>query len=248
MKRLYIVLTIFLSSFFFLSSSKVKAAETTYYVPSELTSVIENNYQTMVNTADNFINNDSNYSDLYFIDYVPNNQEYWLTVLSSDFRNDLYSMNDSSWGFGIWGVYFPNKFVIYVYSQDFTSVEYSFDMDSAYILSNEHFIVSSNFPLSSINPYTEVNPDTVTYVYEEHNYTFDLNTNTGFKTVYEMYEDVHGEPDTPIVNNPVDDFYTIIISKIILLGNDFANNSILLTLVVICILIFLFELIFRRHL
>ena len=241
MKRLYIVLTIFLSSFFFLSSSEVKADTYDYSIPENVINFNVENITTIINIVETFLENDNTYYDYYFISYIPSQNTvyvYFSTVSDVSFVEFYYYSGAR--------IRVQSKFVRYTVNLNTSSLHsYTSATNINNFIKNifnTDYILYSNFDIVLPD-----NGNIYNYTFFEKTYQDISNGEHLFTTVNDMCNDYYNNSD-PVKTNPVDYFYTIIISKIILLGNDFANNPILLTLVVICILIFLFELIFRRHL
>ena len=245
MKKLLTIIALFVSSFFFIFIEDAKAAEYEFNVDLSL---INEDFYTFKSTMEEFIKNDTTYSDKFII--VVGNGTYQAIIFplehSYSVRCTIYS---NTWFNLQWGASgsFPrvkgtNNYTSYEISGNFANYD-----NYVYI---SFFPVYANFDILMIS---DGYSSTVTYKYEDFT---TINTADGedkFKTLYminEEYQSFIGNSD--LVHKEelekVESFYTTVIEKLSYLGEVIVSNYIYLSIIVIFILIFVFLLIFRRHL
>ena len=228
MKKAFLVLTIFLSSFFLIFSRKVSAR--VYDVSLDF-SLIPGNFSSIIEKFNDYIVPISSYTGNYFI--ASNASTAYVFRTSGSYTMSFSATSISIFGNGCDTLSIDNSDTVQLISANSTcNIE-------VYSTINGYGLLYSTFDLSLINKHT------INYSYNDFSYTDSPQTTNKMTSLYDLYTLYSPQASTP---TPIDTFYTVIIAKIILLGNDFATNPILLTLLVILILIFLFELIFRRKL
>ncbi len=240
MKRLFMIITLFISSFF-LFSFKVNAKEYTKEVDFSL---IETTLS-LKEKLDVFIETDVNYSDYYFI-YSDNGEiKYYIIRLNGSLDN-LSIITDS--------LYFGLK---YNASLKFgTNLNYIDLIGGA--SSNIFYLSHLNKPSSHLlymnfDYYFTSGNSSITYNYNDFSITNSISSGNKLLTLYDVYleyqkylglnDSVHKEE-----LNKLSSFYSIVIDKLNYLSDVIVGNYIYLSIIVIFILIFVFKLIFRRYL
>ena len=237
MKKLYIILALIMSSFFFYSSD-VRADTTTY-------EVIESEFN-------NFTEDFSNLRELTIANLNETYSYYIILYHKSKSRLTAYLFESTSNA----QVFFSNGIGIYL------SVSGAY---KNYYLNGSNFTESgsgSNYysTLCSVNGTTctylsllDTNFDLSytsgsTFNIKYNDLLYEITVGSKVPNLYEIYldsievPDIH-EEEKQILSN----FYNLVIEKIVLLSNYIINNYIFLSFVGIIILIFLIELI-RRYL
>lgn len=245
MKRLYIVLTILLSSFLLLSGREVKADTINInYTDLDFTDVSSDDFNSSMDYINSFAGN-YNTSTYYIFDYYIN--KYYFHYFSSSFN---YSSIPCISQYG---------------SQIFCSLDFSHEakfsrslpISGSSNLTNFSsigvFFTSPGYLLFSNLDFVYSGVDDINFQYNgETKYSCPGdNSSCILPNKYDFYhryvlQDVEPEP---VDNTPqLTTFYTFVLAKIAYFCNYMATNTLFLTMLVIIILIFIFELIFRRRL
>ena len=239
MKRLYIVLTVFLSSFLFLFTKEVKAADYTQEIDFSL---INNDFISLKNQVEDFINEDTSYSDYYYIFY-DSDSSYKAYVFSQYKWNfKLFTINSS--GFRIDGVSYMNCIVL--------TLDSSPSVES--IVFNNFYFNSTKVLLYTNFENIEFYSGEALFTLGDQSFVFNSQSEDRFFPLYNMYMNLYGEYSpsdnpVPVDNTPIlTNFYTTVIEKINYLCGVIVGNYVYMSIFVIFILIILIELIFRRRL
>ncbi len=241
MKRFYIVFTTVLSFFLLLSGREVKADEITLNIPDDVITFTNNNLSIFKDYADSKITNEPIYTG-YMITYQPG--------ANVNTRVNIY--------------YFYNNRNISI--EPFNSFLQTSAPDSRTILCQYYDDTTlnscGNAPERRIYFYSPYNP--IYYLYSSlnlpplaNNYTYIFSNNdfsysfvndgsSSFPSINDLisYWYSGSEDNTPELTS----FYTLVLNKIVYFCNYMATNTLFLTMLVIIIIIFIFELIFRRRL
>lgn len=229
MKKLYIIITLFVSSFF-LFNSDVKA--TTYYSTLDF-SLINDDFFLFKSKVDFYVSDNSNLDGNYVIFY--DNGYYAVAYTSSSTHN--FSATNSALSFSSFSSYLlslDNGVISSVYNQYY----YSFNVIPS--RGSNLYLLYSNFDI----------PFSHTIVFSYADSTFNIPSDSlKFPSLYGIYEekfvpvDPHFEEKEKISN-----FYTLCIEKLSYLVTSIVSNYIYLSIFGIFILIIIFELIKRRFL
>lgn len=238
MKKVYLILTLFVASLFFYSN-KVYAATYTYEVSEETMSLINDDFFLFREKVLQYVEETN--SPGYIIFFRDNIFESW--VFNSDywfFFTDGASSYDTRVSYTIKNfkrVQIDENKNIKVISTTTSQQSWPFLRPDAVL----HFYIDSNLPLTSRL--------TDTFLLNYNDLTYTIEKSMEFPTLYQIYLDhnppVEEEPvpeEITLLNN----FYFSVIEKITILSNELSNNYIFLTIIGIIILIFISELIFRR--
>lgn len=236
MKKLLIIITLFISSFFLFFSKEVKASEVTLDISLDL---IDDTFLEVKRLSDEFLQNNSDY-DNYVIVYKSG---YYVHFFSDTSTNNIECGNDSSDVYCIVGKknwkYKYSTSSSALISQGTSSNFAGYEYDSKFnnlLYSTIPFIYNRGYATDLL--YLNYGGMTKTIVYED---TIPL--------VYDLYLELNStEQEIPTELESVTNFYTIVIEKISYLAEQVASNYILLSIIVIFILIFVFKLIFGRFL
>lgn len=240
MKKLLIIITLFVSSFFLFSLENVKAYE--YNV--ELDFSLMEDTLSLKEKLDVFIETDTTYSDYYFIYSDNGTIKYYIFLLDSSLDNLKMIVNNYAFGINYSG---SLKFGSYL-----SSISFNSGISNAtlwmYNSNNTSTILYFNFNIEYA-----VSGHTVTYNYDDFSYTETFVVGNKLSNLYDVYlkyqehlgnkELIHKEEIEKLGS-----FYTIVIEKLDYLVETIASNYIYLSIIVIFILIFVFLLIFRRFL
>ena len=243
MKRVYLILTLFIASFFFVSLNKVSAATYTYeisesnfdYINDEFFKLREKTIEYCeANNLSYIIGYNISYGKLLshvfnFTTYNFLNQYDMPRIEFGISANMYYIDNDTLKSYGTLGSYY-------------TSFYNKKDVSTFSYLS---FLDTNIESINNTSPY-------FTWDFKYQDLTYTLNSGTKIPTLYEIYLDVKG--DEPVVSDKfieekelMNNFYSTIFTKISDLATSLANNYTFLTIFGIFILIFVLELI-RRYL
>lgn len=255
MKKLFIIMTLFLSSFFLFCNKEVKAYE--FEVNLDF-SLITDDFITMKNTVESFISSDETYSDKYFIYYWVPNKQYYVAFMPLEYSYqpivNVYSTYIQTLFAKVSGTYTFNR---YIYSSDYLSLSQSssmsFNQNNTYKFDNTSFgfiPIYSNFDILMNK---DSSNSTIIYKYDDFVSVNTANGTDTFKTLYTLYEEYNSfigneEEMHKEELSKVESFYNVIIEKLGYLGETLVSNYIYLSIIVIFILIFVFKLIFRRFL
>lgn len=227
MKKLFIIMTLFASSFFLFSTENVNAEdvfEVTYNIKME--EYINEDFYKLQNLAKKHASDNG----LYY--FIYNNKLYFTT------SSELTSTGRTWFEFGYQG-----------YSA-------TYDLDTGVVTPSSevktlNFVEASHYLYrlldSSVTFY--YSPYELLINYNELSYNVDATNKV--PTLYEIYKEenniVPANPQQEEIEK-VTDFYNIVIEKIGYFAEQIATNYILLFTIGIFILIFIFLLIFRRFL
>lgn len=251
MKKLFIIMTLFMSSFFLLSLKKVKAYELEVnldfsYIPEDLS--------TMINAVENFISTDETYSDNYMIYRSTTSVRYCVVIMPLDYSSQPHINVFSSYIQILFNS--SSSFSKFDFSSDFLNLiqngtmvnkynnVYAFNSATLYIpiYSNFDILMKKDTSLS-----------TITYKYNDFTSTNTADGVDKFKTLYALYQEYQNSINTedPVHKEElikVENFYKVIIEKLSYLAETIVSNYIYLSIIAIFMLIFVFKLIFRRFL
>ena len=246
MKKLFIIITLFMSSFF-LFNFKAKAYE--FNVDLDI-SLINDDFYNFKDKADIFIKNDTTYSDNYFI-YISGSTLYGVILPDNGYKPSCtcYSSSITCWfnssssntsrlildsnGNVVVNGTASNRKDIYTTSSN---------RYSPIIYSNFDFLMNKDAYISSIN-----------YKFGDFTLSNFFDSESNLYTLYDIYKEyenfignkdlIHKEEIDALSN-----FYTLCMEKLSYLANVIVDNYIYLSIIVIFLLIFVFKLIFRRYL
>lgn len=222
MKKLLIIITLFMSSFFLFCNKEVKADIT--ISDTDIDTYITDDFLVM---RDEVINQFTNYD---YVIFTRSDNSYIILIFES---TDTITLDISSISFKghDWYTYSSSSFNL-VFTNH--SVNYNFNkikiLDSSRKL---YFISSTSFNI----------------IYKD--LVYNVNNTEPFVTYYDIYCDIHENDHSNPHQEEIDklsNFYTLVIQKLAYLAETIASNYIYLSIIVIFILIFVFLLIFRRFL
>lgn len=237
MKRLYIVLTVVLSSFLLLTGREVKAD--TYSQEIDL-SLINEDFLSFKEFVESSINSLDNSSSYFFIVYTDNDYvAYVVKNSSSTISPHRLSLNSNS-------TYIYNNPTFSFYRCKYSSKSCSYVGSPTFNLSD-----SSTFLLYTNVELTLYKSNSIIYTSVDKSWVTSSDSEKKYFSVYDVYQEVSSQPEEsePVDNTPIlTDFYSIVIEKFGYLCGVIVSNYIYLSIFVIILIIILFELIFRRRL
>ena len=240
MKKLLIIMTLFMSSFFLFCHKEVKASSYTFNLDFTL---LNEKFNNVKNAVENYILTDTTYSDNYIIFYYKN--DYYVHLLPLGEENSSY-------------FYYGIGLKLYISSstpgRPFFSSDYTKIVNIISGSSDYNYVYREMIPLYAnydIIMTSDTANSTITYNYEDFTSINIANGTDKFKTLYMLYQEYNGlgeEEENPHKEEleKVGSFYNIVIEKLSYLGEVLVSNYIYLSIIVIFILIFVFLLIFRR--
>ena len=246
MKKVLLSLTLFMASFFFVTLNKVNAMEYDLEFNVNDLQLINDSFFEYKEKVVNFLS-ENNLSD-FIILYSQN--RYKAIAIDNDC---ILKFNTQYIKAGVWYLYLvASNCSAMSYSDssniEFTNTSYSENLailanNSSYI---SRFVYSSNFLLST----SEIGSHVYNLNFQDKIYIYNSSQVYSLYDIYLDFNKPEEEPALPdkfteekeILNN----FYSTIFTKITDLANNFANNYIFLLILGIFILIFVFELIWRR--
>lgn len=243
MKKLLIIITLFMSSFFFLFTKDVKAYE---YIKEVDFSLIED-VLSLKEKLDTFIETDTTYSDYYFIYSDMGTIEYYILPIDGSLSN-FSTRTNGTFLYVYYSSYLKtgtNLSNINLNGGASTGIFYMYHEIEA---QSKSIILYSNFDIK-----TTISGHTIIYSYQDFSYTENFVNGEKVSTLYDVYlkyqehlgnkELVHQEEIDKLSG-----FYNVVIDKLSYLAEQIVSNYIYLSILVIFILIFVFMLIFRRFL
>ena len=249
MKKMFYMLALIVSSFFFFSSN-VNAEEYSYTYPftSNISATLDDNFYDLRSRVKQYIK-DNNYD--YYIIYkgVASSIGTKVYIFTDDSNISCTTYTNSL--FLITSVYYrvPTLLV----SSDLENLTFVEDTATHTFQDTQNAIV-----LDTNYPFTLSSPDTWTYNHRNNSLSFSTGDRVPnlytFYTTYYGIEDDTEEPE-PVIDHTHDSelsiiqsFYEVSISKISYLAESISSNYVYLSIFGVFILIFVFELIFRRYL
>lgn len=240
MKRLYLVFTLFLSSFFLFST--VFAEEYSVTITDEMFSYLDN-IDKIIELANSYCLDSSNTINCnYFIRYHDEysyKDSYFL--INKDSSSPKAYIESSS-------MRVSNDTNKYVISSDFNSISttktfYNSDSWRAYEFGDyKRLLLYSSFDI----PFKTIDNNTYTFIYKESSYSIINDGNSFFPTLYDLFLKFKGQSNIDDNLSILSKFYTTMSDNVILFANCFIDNYILISIICIFIFLFLFEFI-RRY-
>lgn len=249
MKKLFIIMTLFMSSFFLFSLEDVKAEEFTVdFDPTYFTDNQEvlDTALLMRDLAEKQVSNSYPY---YFIYISASSDKTSVSELRvarlSTIENINYSFSSTTSNL---------LYSMTTYTQKLSSTGTSLTTTSTYSSTIMYhfnnkipiYIFYSNFDIPIF--------DDISIIYNALNFTYvdsviTTNKFTPILDIYNIYLDYNSQDIKHKEElSKVENFYSVVIDKLGYLGETLVNNYIYLSIIVIFILIFVFKLIFRRFL
>lgn len=241
MKKLLIIITLFVSSFFLISIKEANALE----LNRELDfSLLNDETLTLKEELEDYVSTHTSFP--YYIIYKPyNSSSVSAMVLKSSFNpTDIYYNVTST---------YPSKVILYFGDSVMTTYplanlpNYANYFYLYFAPSSFAQIIYSNFDI----PISE--DLIINYTYNDFSYVDSVDTTNKITTLYDIYRNFNGEiieeqnPHQEEIDK-LGNFYTLCIGKLKYLSEVFLSNYIYLSIIVIFIIIFVFKLIFRRFL
>lgn len=239
MRKIFIILTLIVSSFFVFKPN-VKADTVSYNVNSSHLNYINDDFYLIREKA---------------IEYCNENNKHYVIIYESEFIAYVFDTDYAFVGY--------NNPIIY-FKVDYTAEKYKIRSGVFTLSGSATSITSSLVPTSSstsinLNYYIDTNLENVLYTgSKEFNIVYNdliypIKKDTVVPTLYQIYLDENyvepePEPEDPHLEEKeiLSNFYTTVITKIGELANNVFNNYILLFSIGIFIFVFVFEIIFRR--
>lgn len=262
MKKLLMIITLFVSSFFLFCNKEVKADSLTInfedysYVSSDLFDKIKNIAEETLSTL-----NLNGYAIFRFVSSSDSSiNGYFIYYFSHDNLIVTHSRMTTSTGTNQYPDYqIGSTLAKYSYHKYVESTDTLNDVSSSsskmgvYItnyMGNKpfYYLLYSTVPVI----FTHYASRDLVVNYPDITYTFN-SSNIGevFPTLYDVYQQYGSVPEENPHQEEIDkvtNFYTMVIEKIEYLANEISNNYILLFVIGIFIVTFIFLLIFRRFL
>lgn len=240
MKKLLIIMTLFMSSFFLFCHKEVKAEIngnfSFNYIPED--------FLLKKKAVDDYIKTNDTYGTNYviFMRFENSKIDHYEVCIFKGTSSSVY--------------YESNSLNFIAYSRNCSKFEnntlgnFTSYTQTSYSLftfgSYRWYIIYSSFDLKTI-----VSDYTFTLTAEDYSKDFSFD-GSNFPTIYDMYVEKNGElvPDNPHKEEQeiLESFYILCIDKLKYLSEVFLSNYIYLSIIVIFIIIFVFKLIFRRFL
>ena len=239
MKKVYLLLSLFIIPVFFFSINKVSAATYEFEVSESNFEYINDDFYYIRDYALNHVSENGGY---YVIYYSVSSSTYRLVFLQS-IKNIELTLNSSSFDIKFW-TWSNNEGVLYNYTNN----------EIVYYTHNTSFLASSAIIDNKIDKYVYLDSNISTIydtsgnetkiTYKDNEYV--VNSTTSVPSLYQIYLDSLSDPyeeQKGIINN----FYSTIATKIGEFVTNISTNYIFLLIFGIFTLIFVFELI-RRYL
>lgn len=232
MKKMFYMLAFIVSSFFFFSSNVNADNEYVVTYPDNFLDNINDNFFTVREYAISNLDNDYPYYILFKAQDTPNYLIYYYNY------SDFISVGRS------WFKSQSSDAKLIIYYINGNSPIISFNRQVNFSSDFVHLILDSNMNIY-YNPYSlQINYLDKSYI---------VNSTNKFLTTYDIYKEVNGigeETDNTHDSelSIIQSFYEVSISKISYLAESISSNYIYLSIFGVFILIFVFELIFRRYL
>lgn len=236
MNKLLVLISLFVSSFFLFSfSEKIKAEEVVVDYDFDINEYITEEFLTVRDIVLNYLST-SDYSN-YFIRYQYDGDNLYPYIIYLFNSAKLYTSDTSS------VFYFTVDYSVYKIRRLNNEI-YNSSSSSTLILPSSTFKVylDGNVNFYSNNKTFKVNYNDLTYLVDNKN---------PIPFLYTIYKDINNVPeDNPHQEelNVLSNFYNTVIDKLEYISEVFVSNYIYLSILVIFLLIFVFELIFRRFL
>ena len=242
MKKLLIIMTLFMSSFFLFCNKEVKAYEYT----KEIDFFSMDTVLSLKEKLDAFIETDTEYSDYYLIySDFDGSIVYYIIPLDGSLDNFSFSTDSS-----FFGLRYGSSIKT---GNDLNSIIIAGSSSSKFFYSYHKNNFSYNVLYMNFDYYFTSGNSTITYTYNDFSVVNNLSSGNKFLTLYDVYleyqnqlgniDEIHKEE-----LEKVGSFYNIVIEKLGYLSETIVSNYIYLSIIVIFILIFVFLLIFRRFL
>ena len=242
MKKLLIIITLFVSSFF---SFSFEALADTFSVTlnDSSFSYLNEDFYTFRSLVQEYAETNDNY---YLIFYE--NDKYYVYFLSTEnvkiedmvFVNNTFRIYLSNGGSYTRFYYENNSLVVNGFGSG-SVIRSLYDYSNNTF--NYNYFLDSNFNVS----YVSVRNNIFSLQYK--NLNIEVSSSSFFPSLYDVYLDSLSSEDVHFAEkNILNNFYLIIIEKINYLSEIILNNYIFLSIIGIIILIFVFKLIFRRFL
>lgn len=236
MKRVYLILTLFMTSFFLFSIKEVKADTYTYDINPTFMDYINEEFlklreETIKYCTENNINYIISYKDNKLTSYISS----FNTTSFSDFKyKPRLLMYNNYKKFAL----SSGAFIEIGNGSNLDLIFHDTNLDVNYLL-----YLDTNLEL--------LNNSGIDYIFKFNDLDYVVNQGDKLPTLYDMYLD--SKPDEPIVSDKfteeqeiINNFYSTTFTKIGDLATTVANNYIFLIIFGIFILIFVFELIRSR--
>ncbi len=239
MKKLFIIMTFVISSFFLLSSN-VKALDVV--IPDDYLNLINEDLLEQEKEFKAYIESDDSLSNNYVI-YFEDGKYYFYSIGSSGSSTLNTQYLSYSTNLRWWCTYRYKRFSLNVdsFSGGSSGIGHGFlfydsdDFVSMILFSNIDLIYTSD--------------EIINLKYKD--FTYEVKKNDIFPTLYDFYKKYNefiGDDDLvhKEETEKVTSFYMLVIDKLLYLCDVISSNYIYLSIIVIFILIFIFRLIFRR--
>lgn len=238
MKKVLLSLTLFMASFFFITLDKVSAATVNQEITSDVMSWINDDFYSFREKLIELCKENNSYyvithynsTSSSFRAYVfTNKSQFYFASVVPNVEIHLYFNNSNQYKW-------ENNEIVEMSTTGSNSYYRLYHYSSGY----ERFIIDSNFDLNYNLSYS------IDYKYKD--LTYSVTSGTIFPTLYKIYLDENPLPTDPFEEDKeiLNNFYTTIFTKISDLAISFANIYTFLLIFGIFILIFVFELIWRR--
>jgi len=244
MKKLFTIITLFVSSFFFISLKEAKAVE----FNKELDfSLLNDETRAFKKQVEDFLSTDETYSDDYIIFYNhKGDSKLYALLMPNSYTGEIYNWITSS--YIRYNLFSPSCFYLYTSNDNIVESNYFFVYYDASSLPWAT-ILYSTIKLTLTSDFS------LTYTYNDFIYVDSKDTTnkiSGLDEIYKEYQKFIGDVEE---ENPhkeeiekVESFYSVVIEKLSYLAEEISSNYIYLSIIVIFLLILVFELVFRRYL
>lgn len=258
MKKLLIIMTLFMSSFFFLCNKEVKAAVNLSHEMDFTIFETSDTFFRLKSEIENILalDNGTSYSDLYLITYESG--KFYGYIFSSSYNYSPVAIFNSA---------LDSLYVrVSSYASDRLATRYYFDSSDNLVSKtsyqtgniNVFYVVYSsrtiNYSIRDVNSSntSNIKDSIINHYYNDYEVVDTIESSASvYSTTYDLYLK-YKEEVGEIINKHIEElgkvesFYTVVIQKLTYLAEIIVSNYIYLSIIVIFILIFVFLLIFRR--
>lgn len=239
MRKLLIILTMIVSSFFFYSSNAF-AATYNFTINESDIDFINDDFFTIRNLALDYVKENGGYyviwitsDNIYYVHFFSSFSDKYYYILNKSFRT--WVTTDSSFRYEL-----KNNELTSKISETNSSTASSFDSNNVL----EQYV----FLDSNLDFYAKTTDLIIFLSYKDNIYS--LNDSTPLLSLYDIYLDINGGGEVPDIHTEekeiLSNFYILVIDKINYLATIIINNYIYLSVIGVFIFIFVIELVFRR--
>lgn len=240
MKKFYTLFILVLASFF-LSYSEVKADAFSINIDSSEFDLLNDEFYQLREISIEYANQNNKFYVIAY-DYSNNLKSYIFdkTIVMNVFIRDFIT-KDVKLNFN--GEYDTYQIKDGLFKNVSSGTNFGYDLYTSSGYQGYKFFMDTNYNVATT--YNGDNNSPLSIVYGDYVYNYEIYS--PFPSLYEIYvKSGAGGPDHSEEENILLNFYNLVIDRLSYLSTTFASNYIYLSVFVIFILVFVFELIIRR--